>query len=497
MTETMGKADYKVLFEDMPVPRLLVEKQGKNYEVMQANKIAGELFEHENKDEQGRFTLSEENAGNFVQAFATAEAEKRPVDIQALMHFSHQIRLYGFSVIPVYKDETLQYFDVIGQVNVTDSAVLKRERDDAMSLLASIFELSEVGILITDHNARIIRVNDSFVRIYGWDKDELIGTKLETLVTPDERQNVKESHDHSIESGEGHNGEMKLIKKDGGIASVLYSASMLELSQKRRFQVITIMDISLRKQMEISLRVAKEQADNANRAKSTFLANMSHELRTPLNAIIGFSEMIFGEAFGPIGHKKYKEYLGDIVSSARHLLDIINEVLDMSKIEAGRIELHEHEMDLSSMISSVVRMMDSKIFASDLSIETNIEDSLPHLMADERLMRQSLINIVSNAVKFSGEGTVIKISAGLNAQGDLQIVVKDQGHGIPKEKIAHVLEPFGQVAESVENPNERGTGLGLPLAKAMIELHGGSFQIESDIGKGTTVRLLLPKSRLL
>jgi signal transduction histidine kinase len=288
---------------------------------------------------------------------------------------------------------------------------------------------------------------------------------------------------------------MKLIRKDGNIANALFTTAALELSHGRRFHVTTIMDITLRKQMEITLRMAKEQADTANQAKSTFLANMSHELRTPLNAIIGFSEMMMKETFGPLANARYKEYLGDIHLSARHLLEIINEVLDMSKIEAGRVELDEEKFSVSQLIAAVTRMMASRAFSAGLKLEEKIQDNLPPLMADPRLIRQILINLVGNAVKYSNNGGVVTVSAFLTEAGAMRLTVEDNGIGIPKDRIKDAMEPFGQVSKPSDNRG--GTGLGLPLAKAMAELHGGTLELESEFGKGTKVIVTLPAERVV
>jgi len=288
---------------------------------------------------------------------------------------------------------------------------------------------------------------------------------------------------------------VKVLCKNGAIANALYTTVALKLSHGRRFQVTTLVDITKRKQMEFSLRFAKDQADAANHAKSAFLANMSHELRTPLNAIIGFSEMMLNSTFGPLGNKKYEEYLGDVHLSARHLLDIINEVLDMSKIEAGRVELDEQEIDLDGLIDAVIRIVTSREFSTNLKIEQVKNANISKLYADPRLVRQILINLVTNAVKYSARGGVIEVEANENEEGEIQIIVADQGVGIPADRIQEAMEPFGQIHDPTKSVEYQGTGLGLPLAKAMAELHGGQFKLKSQEDVGTTVTIIFPKTR--
>lgn len=469
--------------------------------VIDANRQALRYFNHSAEqviNHSIQEFMDRENARHFEQTFEVCLSKKRLVTIQALPGVPGNIRVYSFIVSPIFDDKgDVIYLDILGQPDVSDQSILQRERDDAIMLLTSVFDVSEIGIVVSDHTGRIVRVNDAFIRTFGWTRDELINVEVSSLVTPDERDLAKKSYSEFITNGVRSSGEMKIIKKDGSIANSLFTTATIELSQKRRFQVTTVMDITLRKQMEHSLRLAKDQADTANRAKSTFLANMSHELRTPLNAIIGFSEMMEKETFGALGHPKYKEYLGDIHMSANHLLEIINEVLDMSKIEAGRLELDEHNVDVRGQIASVTRMMASKAFGSGLEIIENIDKDLPPLRADQRLLRQILINLVTNAVKFSLKGGKITIDARTLDDGRMRIIVEDEGVGIPEDKIKQAMEPFGQVSDKAENSHQRGTGLGLPLAKAMMELHGGSLDLESSLGSGTKVTVYFPYDRVI
>ncbi len=494
--------DFQKYFQAMPVPRFVVTRKDKSlYVVAQANELALKYFDLPAAQVVSRPIqdfMDPDNTMHFQQSFEVCASKKRSVTIQALPGVPGSVRVYGFYISPILKDDgDIDYFDVIGQLDVADQSIVQRERDDAISLLTSIFEVSEVGILVTDHNARIVRVNDSFIRTYGWARDELINADITGLVTPDERELARRNHEEFIRTGERSSGEIRIIRKDGSVANALYTSSIIELSQKRRYQVTTMMDITLRKQMEHSLRMAKDQADAANRAKSMFLANMSHELRTPLNAIIGFSEMMIKETFGALGHDKYQEYMVDVHSSAEHLLEIINEVLDMSKIEAGRIDLDEGEVDVEDLVNSVARMLDSRAFGNNVKIKTDFRGNVPNIRADQRLVRQILINLIGNALKFTKVNSDVTVMTYMLDDGRLQISVTDEGPGIPRSKIKQAMEPFGQVSERAENADHQGTGLGLPLAKAMLELHGGILHMESEIDKGTTVYISFPSYRIL
>ncbi len=245
---------------------------------------------------------------------------------------------------------------------------------------------------------------------------------------------------------------------------------------------------------EESLRTAQRQAEMANRTKSEFLAAMSHELRTPLNAILGFSEIMKNQLMGPLGTPEYRDYASDIHDSGAHLLEVINDILDISKIEAGKLELREEQVSIKEIISKSVRLMKERAENAGLDITIDIEPDLPLLFADPRLVKQNLINLLSNATKFTPEGGHITVRAMVDDDGAIAIAVSDTGIGIAAEDIDHVLVPFGQVDSSLSRKYE-GTGLGLPLVKSFIELHGGTLTIESTIGLGTTVTIRFPAER--
>ena len=288
--------------------------------------------------------------------------------------------------------------------------------------------------------------------------------------------------------------------------SVVYCAMMLSVAVQLHRTTTSMLRIKENNgELLVQLAKAKAESDAAryraerlNQAKSTFLANMSHELRTPLNAILGFSEVIHNELLGPIGLPIYKEYAGDIHASGKHLLGLINDILDLSRIEAGRIELAPVVLSVAEVAGDIVRLADVSARKNDVTIVTDIPGDLPYIRVDERALRQVLINLVSNAIKFTRGGKVtLSARAGSSVFGPkgLTITVEDTGIGIKKEDIAMVQEAFGQVRVedlAMTAPSEQGTGLGLPIVRGLIEAHGGKFVLESQHGKGTRAIVHLP-----
>ena len=245
-----------------------------------------------------------------------------------------------------------------------------------------------------------------------------------------------------------------------------------------------------------SLEKANQLLREASEAKSAFLANMSHELRTPLNAILGFSQILENEMFGPLGDDRYKDYAKDIGESGRHLIALVNDVLDLSVVEAGQLELFETDVDLRALIKGSTDMLDNLADNKGLKLELEINKNLPMVSADAKTVRQILLNLLSNAIKFTPPGGTITTSAWLSDDREATIRVSDTGVGIEEKDLQLVLGPFAKRDPSVAQ-HEKGIGLGLAISKSLIEKHGGSLTISSEIGTGTSVQISFPKERTL
>ncbi len=241
---------------------------------------------------------------------------------------------------------------------------------------------------------------------------------------------------------------------------------------------------------------ARRRAEAASVAKSRFLATMSHELRTPLNAILGFSEVMKGELLGPIRNGSYREYAANIHDSGRHLLQLINEVLDLSRIEAGRYELQEGPVRLAGVAEECLRLLNLRAESKGLRVALLAGKELEPLWADERAIRQICLNLLSNALKFTPSGGEITVTVGTTPEGGQMLAVKDTGPGIPKEEMPRVMQAFGQ-GSLAQHTAEGGTGLGLPIVQNLVRLHGGTFRLRSVLRKGTEAIVWLPSSRLL
>jgi PAS domain S-box-containing protein len=318
---------------------------------------------------------------------------------------------------------------------------------------------------------------------------------IDRVAHPEDRERLRRSFADVMRDKAGEfTLEYRIQRKDGSVA-VVSEIGRRFLDDEGRLQSAfgTIQDITERKQTEDALRRAQMEAEIANRAKSQFLANVSHELRTPLNAIIGFSEIMNGELMGPLGSPLYREYASDIHESGRHLLAIINDILDLSRVEAGQTALNESMIEIEKLVAACLILVRGKAHAGGLTISVDAPTAAPEIVGDERLLKQTLLNLLSNAIKFTPRGGAIRIATKATPAG-LEIAVMDSGIGMTESELEKVAKPFVQLENWLVRKYE-GTGLGLSIAKAFCELHGGRLEIVSAPGKGTTATIHLPASR--
>jgi two-component system cell cycle sensor histidine kinase PleC len=276
------------------------------------------------------------------------------------------------------------------------------------------------------------------------------------------------------------------------VASHLHTSTVMLLSFRSEKDAL-IAELETAKSMSDE---ARRRAEEANLAKSRFLATMSHELRTPLNAILGFSEVMANEVLGPLQNETYREYANDINGSGKHLLHLINEILDLSRIEAGRYQLNEEPVTLGAVVEECCHLMELKARNKDIRIAQQFEPSLPRIFADERSLRQVTLNLLSNAIKFAPSGSEVRVRVGWTAGGGQYVSIKDNGPGIPPDEIPVVLSAFGQGSIAIKSA-EQGTGLGLPIVQGLVALHGGEFQLLSKLREGTEAIAIFPPSRVM
>ncbi|MEI6556960.1 MAG: PAS domain S-box protein [Rhodospirillaceae bacterium] len=373
------------------------------------------------------------------------------------------------------------------------------------AILSSMFD----AVITADEHGVIETFNDAAERLFGWRAYEVIGRSLSVLMPPP----LQDQHD-AFMSNYRRGGPARNIGKERELVARRKDASLVPIelaiteildqgeffgsggkSAGRRSFVGVIRDIAERKSTEAALLAAKSQAELANRAKSEFLAHMSHELRTPLNAIIGFSEILKRQLFGPLA-PRYVEYAGTIYESGQHLLGIINDLLDMARIEAGRFELIEESIDVASVVESCLTMVRTRADHGELTITATTSGLTPRLCADRRSVMQVLLNLLSNSVKFTPQGGTVGVATGVAGDGQMVISVTDSGPGINADLLPRIFEPFQQ-ADSRLSRKIEGSGLGLAISRNLMELHGGSLEIESEASRGTTARMRFPASRVL
>ncbi|HJW41901.1 MAG TPA: ATP-binding protein [Rhizomicrobium sp.] len=367
----------------------------------------------------------------------------------------------------------------------------------AESQMRRAVEGSRQGIVVITAT-EILYMNDGYAHLLGYASGkELMSvhtTLTEEYIHPDDRQMIRERIEARVAGlpvPESY--EYRLIRRDGSPCWVSVTAARVNWDGKSA-SLSWITDISARKQIEEELIKSKEAAEFASRSKTEFLANMSHELRTPLNAIIGFSEVIQTAMFGPVP-QRYVEYAHDIHTSGLHLLDLINDILNLSKIEAGKLELHESLVSVKDAVEECYALLRGSAEKGSVGLRLHTDDGNCLLRADPRAVKQILLNFLSNAVKFTPAGGEVVTNVDVDGQGRMRVSVSDTGIGMSAADIKIALTPFGQIDSRIARKHQ-GTGLGLPLAKSLLDLHDGKLLIASEPNKGTTLIALFPSGRV-
>ena len=382
--------------------------------------------------------------------------------------------------------------------DIEDQTRANRALSEAEKKYQTIVENAAGGIYQLGMDGRLVSANPALAHILGYETPNQLIDGLENMSAIYLDANDRNRYERELlDVGFIRGLETRIRRADGQVIWVSENArAVKDANGEIAYFEGSIEDITQRKNAEMALREAKIQSDLSSRAKSEFLANMSHELRTPLNAIIGFSEIIKSEAMGPLGQPAYSEYAGEIYGSGQQLLSIINEILDISRIEAGERALNEGLVKLDQVAQSCLNMMVGKLDSRKLQLNNTIDEGIPTIVGEELSFKQILLNLLSNAVKFTPDGGQITLGYDYSGPGaDLTISITDTGIGIDEVDIPRVFSAFGQLDNALDRTLS-GTGLGLTLAKALIEMHGGKIELVSQKGVGTTVTLIIPARRV-
>lgn len=384
---------------------------------------------------------------------------------------------------------------------VEDVTKSQRELRASEERERSILDAAYDAFVAIDAGSVITAWNRQAEKTFGWSRDEAIGRSLvETIIPPQYREAHHRGLGHFLATGEGpvlnRPLEITALRRSGEEFPVELAIWSLQVGDSYCFNAF-LRDITERKRTEEELHQAKAMAEAANYAKSDFLAKMSHELRTPLNAIIGFSELLEAHTFGELNERQQR-YVGNVLSSGRHLLQLINDILDLSKVEAGHMELALSEFDVGTALREARTIVATLADKKRLSLEIEVEDAIPVLTADQSKFKQILYNLLSNAIKFTPEGGQIRLTVRRAAEGAvreggewIEVAVADTGIGLRPEDQERIFGTFEQV-DSAYGREQEGTGLGLALSRKLVELHGGWIWVESELGKGSVFRFILP-----
>ncbi|HTQ84367.1 MAG TPA: histidine kinase dimerization/phospho-acceptor domain-containing protein, partial [Pseudolabrys sp.] len=375
-------------------------------------------------------------------------------------------------------------------------AALRRAENENHELKA-VLDTATDGVLVVDRAGRLLSANRSAQALFGYTARDVALLTFGDLFAPESRRAALDYLDRVAHESAPVllNGGRELIGRvrQGGLVPLYVTMGRIEGGDK--FCAV-LRDITAWKRTEEELINARQQAEKASLAKSEFLAKISHEIRTPLNAILGFSEVMIEERFGPVGNERYRQYLKDIHSSGGHLISLLNDLLDLSKIEAGKLDLTFVSVNLNELVQQCVAIMQPEANRERVIIRSALGPNLPPIVADARSVRQIALNLLSNSIKFTGAGGQVIVSTALTDEQEVALRVRDTGSGMSEQELQTALEPFRQLATSNRH-GANGAGLGLPITKALAEANRARFRISSHLDNGTLVEIAFPATRVL
>ncbi len=484
----------------------------RNFHILYANKATAKLFGFDSSDDM----ISDPNLLNLFPAervrlfdwqsefddeVAGVGRTERSLDLTGKKQDGSEIKMTcNLSPLPV--DDGFAVQMILSEIKAETPASASSELSASRSReaeLHTILDTATDGIATLDEEGRIVTLNKSAQAIFGRDNAEVAGQKFTDLLTVKSKIAVEDYlsglSDDSLATVFNDGREIVAVENKGGHIPLFLTIGKMPDGNPSRFCAV-MRDMTQWKKAEENLKQAIDVAERASTQKSEFLAKISHELRTPLNSIIGFSEVMAQEQFGELKNDRYRGYVNDIHSSGKHLLSLINDLLDLSKVEAGKLELNFTSVDLNEIILKSVSSMQNDANRERIVIRNSLNSDLPNVVADERSCRQIVLNLLSNAIKFTKGGGQVIVSSSLEETGEVKISVRDTGIGMSKKDINFALEPFRQITTS-STGSTAGTGLGLPLTKALTEANRARFHIESKPNSGTLVEITFPTARVL
>ena len=437
-----------------------------------------------------------ENNGAKLLTIATAEGDQTPVEARLFTApwdgESALVLMFARPLGAAAPAENAPMPTAAPTAEVEPAAEVKTDNAELRPILDGVAD----GVLVLDRDGRVVLTNRSAEALFGYDRTELIGLPVGSLFAPESERiaiDYLESLNRHGTAARGDGREVIGRTRSSGLVPLFMTVD--QVADGPGQCVATFRDITAWKKAEADLVNARRHAERASSAKSEFLAKVSHEIRTPLNAILGFAEVMTQERFGPLGNERYAQYLKDIHTSGEHLVALLNDLLDLSKIETGKLDLNFTKVDLNELTQQCVALMQPQANRERIIIRTSLSPAVQPVVADARCVRQIVLNLVSNSIKFSRAGGQIIVSTASNGVGDVVLRVRDTGIGMTEKELAIAMEPFRQLATSARW-GSGGSGLGLPLTKALAEANRATFSIKSAVNSGTLVEVAFPGARI-